>query len=68
MWFEEMCNVQTDSPTVTNPAIRLIFIFSATLKWNVEAMDITSGFLQADGMQREVFIKPPADIRKRGII
>ena len=66
--FEEMCLMQTDSPTVSKPAIRLMFALSASLKWPVETMDITSAFLQSNKMEREVFVKPPADIRKRGII
>ena len=66
--FEELCNVQTDSPTVAKPTVRIMFALSSTFKWTIEAMDITSAFLQAKKIQRDVFIKPPADIRKRGLI
>ena len=31
-------------------------------------MDITGAFLQAEDLDREVYVKPPKDIRKEGIV
>ena len=66
--FEEICYGKKDSPTVTKPVIRIMFSISAAYSWNIEALDITSAFLQAKGTMREVYVKPPADIRKRGLL
>lgn len=66
--FEELCYGKKDSPTVTKPVIRIMFSIAAAYTWNIEALDITSAFLQAKGTMREVYVKPPADIRKRGLL
>lgn len=47
---------------------RIMFSIAAAYTWNIEALDITSAFLQAKGTMREVYVKPPADIRKRGLL
>ena len=66
--FEEICNIKKDSPTVTKVVIRLLFSLAASYNWTVDSLDVTSAFLQAKGTMRDVFVKPPRDIRKRGVI
>lgn len=66
--FEEMCVMRKDSPTVTKVVVRLLFSLAASYNWTVDTLDVTSAFLQAKGTMRDVFVKPPRDIRKRGII
>ncbi|XP_063683937.1 uncharacterized protein LOC134818355 [Bolinopsis microptera] len=66
--FEENCVMRKDSPTVTKVVIRLLFSLAASYNWTVDTLDVTSAFLQAKGTMRDVFVKPPRDIRKRGVI
>ncbi|KAL5255720.1 hypothetical protein ACHWQZ_G011070 [Mnemiopsis leidyi] len=66
--FEETCDIKTDSPTVTKTVIRLLMTIAASNSWNLDSLDVTSAFLQSTGHMREVYVKPPRDIRKRGII
>ncbi len=66
--FEEICDLKKDSPTVTKTVIRLLFTLAVSHNWTVDSLDVTSAFLQATGNMREVFVKPPRDIRKRGVL
>ena len=66
--FEESLYNKCDSPTVTKTCLRLIFTLAASFNWKLESLDITSAFLQADDIDRDVFIKPPADVRTNGLI
>ncbi|KAL5272502.1 hypothetical protein ACHWQZ_G000641 [Mnemiopsis leidyi] len=66
--FEETCDIKKDSPTVTKKVIRILLSLAASNNWTVDSLDITSAFLQSTGDMREVYVKPPRDIRKRGII
>ena len=66
--FEELSFIQCDAPTVTKPCLRMAFIIASSNGWKIESLDITSAFLQSDKLLREVYIKPPADIRTTGII
>lgn len=66
--FEEINSDQVDAPTVNVTSLYTAFSLIAGKGWTVEALDVTSAFLQADEMNRDVFIKPPADVRKQGIV
>ena len=66
--FEEMLVGNVDAPTVNSTSLWTLFTICASNKWNVESFDISSAFLQADGLERNVFINPPTDARKSGII
>ena len=66
--FEDYFETKRDSPTVTKPSLRILFCLCASYGWKIESLDITSAFLQSDKMDRDVYIKPPADFRKRGLI
>ena len=66
--FEELSYQQCDAPTVTKPCLRMAFMIACCYKWKIEALDITSAFLQSDKILREVYIKPPSDIRTNGVV
>ena len=65
--FEEESS-STDSPTVSRDTFKVFCALSANEKWNVEASDVRSAFLQADKLDREVFIEPPLERKKEGIV
>ena len=66
--FEELSYTQCDAPTVTKPCLRMAFFIASSNGWKIESLDITSAFLQSDEILREVFIKPPPDVRTAGVI
>ena len=59
---------RSDAPTIKKTSLRMFFTIATSKNWTLESLDITAAFLQADEMNREVFLKPPADIRKSGLI
>ena len=61
-------NTQVDAPTVCSSSLWILFTLVASNSWKIESLDITSAFLQAHKMEREVFINPPPDKRKNGVI
>jgi len=52
---ENMLNARTDSPTCTCQSLRILMVSSATMKWALQSLDITSAFLQGNGIEREVY-------------
>ena len=38
------------------------------MKWILQSLDISSAFLQGNGITRDVFLKPPAEIYEKGVI
>ena len=66
--FQEVLNEQSDAPTVNKISKRLMFTVAACRKWEVKSLDVTSAFLQADELDREIYVKPPTDIRRKGIV
>ena len=43
-------------------------MLTASFGWKLETLDITAAFLQADAILRDVYIRPPADVRKAGVL
>ena len=41
---------------------------SANNKWNCETIDIKAAFLQGKNIERDIYIKPPIEIKKDAII
>ena len=67
--FEEWRNGasgENNSPTVQKFAVRLLLSLAAHNGWRLKCMDITSAFLQSDKIQRNVFVRPPTDVRTEG--
>ena len=66
--FEEYGGFQTDAPTISKSSLRLMYTVTASHGWKIQTLDITSAFLQSSEMTREVYLKPPVDIKKKGIL
>lgn len=66
--FEEGENLASDAPTVDKTSQRLFTAISCMKGWNVHSLDIKSAFLQSHKMKRKVYLKPPADIKKKDIV
>ena len=61
----EKVEVRTDSPTTSKASIRLILSLAASNKWVLHSLDFTNAFLQGASLEREVFLRPPPDVRER---
>ena len=66
--FEETTLIQSDAPTVEKSSIRLFFAVAMAHGWTFQSLDVKAAFLQSNSLDRVVYIKPPRDIRKPGII
>ena len=60
--FEESTNEQLDSPTVDKISIRFLFSVCASNRWKCESLDVKGAFLQAENLEREVFVEPPTGL------
>lgn len=55
-----------DSPTCLRETLHLIILFAANFNWNIRCLDIQSAFLQGKAIERELFLKPPAEANSSG--
>ena len=66
--FEEFDYPQSDSPTSSNDSFRMFLALSANEGFGIKSLDVTSAFLQGYPLKRDVFVLPPKESRKEGII
>jgi hypothetical protein len=60
--FEEQnASIRTDSPTCSKESLRLALILISCNGWKLHSLDVKSAFLQGTRLERDVFIKPPAE-------
>lgn len=65
---DEQCYPK-DSPTIGKSAMRMVLAITASKGWEIKTTDIKSAFLQGKEMDREVYLKPPAEAKtKEGFI
>ena len=60
--------IRTDSPTVNKVNIKLFFVIAVHKGWQIKTADIKAAFLQGSDLDRDVFVRPPVERRKEGII
>ena len=66
--FQERDQPQSDSPTAAKESFKLLMALAANQNFRVVSIDIRAAFLQAKKLDREVFVRPPDDIKKEGKI
>ena len=49
-------------------SLKLFFALAANQDFNLRSIDIRAAFLQAKNLEREIFLLPPKDVQKEGII
>ena len=64
--FQEKEQPQSDSPTVAKESFKMLMVIAANEGFKVVSMDIRAAFLQANKLDREVYMRPPEDIKKSG--
>ncbi len=66
--FEEKSAPQSDSPTMRRESLKLFFSIAANEGFKLRSVDIRVAFLQAKGLEREIFLLPPRDVQKEGLL
>lgn len=66
--FEEDEETAADSPTGESSSTRIVYALAAANGWIVETIDIKAAFLQSRKLDRVVFVKPPRNLKKVGLI
>ena len=66
--FQEALKPQSDSPTAAKESFKLLMALSANFHFKLASVDIRAAFLQSKVLDRDVFVEPPSDIKRQGII
>ena len=66
--FEEKDAPQSDSPTASKDSFKLFLSICANEGFQLKTLDVTSAFLQGQPLTREVYVQPPEEVIKEGII
>ena len=59
---------QSDSPTSSKDSFKLLITVAAIKGFKIAFIDIRATLLQSKILDRDIFLKPPEDIKKPGII
>ena len=59
---------QSDSPTVSKESLKILMAVAANSNIKLASVDIRAAFLQSRTLDRNVFVEPPPDIKKQGVI
>ena len=65
---QEAVNVPTDSPTCSKSGLRIFLAVSVACGFPIQSKDVKSAFLQGKALQRDVFVEPPQELKKPGMI
>ena len=60
----ELGKIATDSPTLRKESKHLVLSICASKRWKVFGADIKTAFLSGDRTQREIYFKPPPELRE----
>ena len=60
----DLGKVATDSPTLRKETKHLILSLCAARKWRLWGADIKTAFLSGDPSLREIYFRPPAEIKQ----
>ena len=66
--FEEGGKGPADSPTASKSSMRIFFAVCTNNNQLCETIDIKAALLQGKEIERDIYVKPPAETKKEGII
>ena len=66
--FQEEEQPRSDSPTLAKESMKTMISIAANEGWKVRALDVTNAYLQAKPVDRDIFVEPPKDLKKPGVI
>ena len=67
-WLQENLKPQSDSPTVLEESFKMLMAVAANSNFKLASVNIRATFLQSRTLDRDVFVEPPPDIKKQGVI
>ena len=56
---QEKAYIRSDAPTASHLAFTLICSLASTMQWRVKSADASNAYLQAEGMDRLLVLRPP---------
>ena len=59
---------KSDSPNVSKESFKILMAVAANNSFKLASVDIRAALLQSRTLDRDIFMKPPPDIRKEGVI
>ena len=66
--FEEEVYPQSDSPTANRDSFKIFLALAANEDLEIKSMDVKSAFLQGTPLKRKVYMEPPVEYKKPGIV
>ena len=66
--YEEECKERADSPTCIKDNLRVMLTVAASKNWTIHSLDVKAAFLQGKPIERCLYLQPPKEVRKQGII
>lgn len=65
---QERQSVRSDSPTIKKQNLRIQFAIAVQNNWTMCSADVQAAFLQAVNLDREIYVKPPAEANNQGLL
>ena len=62
--YQEGKKLQSDLPTLLRESLKMYFALAANEGFRLRSIKIRAAFLQAKGLDREVYMEPPKDVKK----
>ena len=59
---------RSDSPTAAKDSMKMFLTITANERFEMKSLDVTSAFLQGSPLERDVFVAPPEEKEKDGIM
>ena len=66
--FEEAVQVQADSPTGSKETLHMLLAIAASKGWLIKSDDVKNAYLQGEQIDREVYMEPPVEVRRPGMV
>ena len=66
--FEEAVQVQADSPTGSKETLHMLMTIAASKGWLIKSDDVKNAYLQGEQIDREVYMEPPVEARRPGMV
>ena len=66
--FQESLKPQSDSPTASKEIFKMLMVFTANSSFKLASVDIRASFMQSKVLYGDVYIQPPEDFKKLGIM
>ena len=60
----DLGKIATDSPTLRKESKALVLSICASMKWTIWGADIKTAFLSGDPSQRNIYFRPPNEVRE----